>query len=319
MKVHNTTIFMGDTGRSERHGNLPSDEKKSGNTIFAGGLNKTFDPIAQKKKEARQQAMKIISDTWAGDKKIDSDLEERRNKISGLRKEIGQAKSAVNDIESEREKLRESCGVEADSQEEKDLKLLEKEIDAKIPGSNVSVSGEEAERIAQLKAAGLTEYQKRSLGMKEETVYYKNQIYEKEKEIETENAVIRGTRLERLKSDPMVKAQAQAEDIMEAASQEIIGMLAEEAKEHIDEEMEEKKEAAKEKAEEEKELEEKLEKIKEKKEEREELTENILEAAGEMAQMDDVQSEVQQEIKDLVSRMKLLTEDIKGAAVDKTL
>ncbi|MBO5056558.1 MAG: hypothetical protein J6C64_09455 [Lachnospiraceae bacterium] len=319
MKVHNSTIFMGDTGRSERHGNMTADEKKSGSTIFAGSLNKTLDPIAQKKKEARKQAMKIVSDTWAGDKKIDSDLEERRNKIAELRSEIGQARSAINDIEAEREKLREAYGVEADSQEEKDLKLLEKEIDAKIPGSNVSISKEEAEKIEELKAAGLTEYQKRSLEMKEETVYYENQVYEKEKEIEVENAVIRGTRLERLKKDPMVKAQAQAEDILEAASKEIIGMLADEAKEHIDEEMEEKKEAAKEKAEEEKELEEKLEKIKEKKKEREELTEDILEAAGEMVQLDDVQSEVQQEIKDLVSKMKLLEEDIKGAAVDKTL
>lgn len=319
MKVHNTTIFMGDTSRSERHGNMSADEKKSGNTIFAGGLNKSLDPIAQKKKEARQQAMKIVSDAWAGDKKIDSDLEERGNKIAKLRGEIGQERSTVNDIEAEREKLRETYGVEADSQEEKDLKLLEKEIDAKISGSNVSVSKEEAERIKELKAAGLTEYQERSLRMKEETVYYKNQIYEKEQEIEVENAVIRGTKLERLKQDPMVKAQAQAEDIMEAASKEIIGMLADEAKEHIDEEMEEKKEAAKEKAEEEKELEEKLEKIKEKKEESEELTEDILEAAEEMVQFDDVESDVQQEIKDLVSKMKLLEEDIKGAAVDKTI
>lgn len=319
MKVHNTAIFMGDTSRSERHGNMPSEEKKSRNTIFAGNLNKTIDPIAQKRKEARQQAMKIVSDTWAGDKKIDNDLEERRNKISQLQGEIGQARSTVNEIEADREKLRETYGVEADSQEEKDLKLLEKEIDAKISGSNVSISKEEADRIEELKAAGLTEYQKHSLEKKEETVYYKNQIYDKEKEIEVENAIIRGTKLERLKKDPMVKAQAQKEDILEAARKEIIGMLTDEAKEHIDEEMEEKKEAAEKKAEEEKELEEKLEKAKEKKEEREELTEDILEAAEEIVQLDDVQSEMQQEIKDIVSKMNLLEEDIKGAAVDKTL
>lgn len=319
MKVHNTTIFMGDTSRSERHGNISSNEKKSGKTIFAGNLNKNLDPVAQKKKEAQQKAMKIVSDTWAGDGEIDDDLEERRNKISRLREEVGQAKSAVNDIEAERERLRESYGVEADSQEEQDLKLLEKEIDAKTAGSNVHISKEEADRIAELKAAGLTDYQKRSLDMKEETVYYENQIYEMEEEIKVENAVIRGTKLERLKKDPMVNAQKEAENVLEAASQEIMGMLMDEAKDHIDEEMEEKLEAAREKEEEEKELEEKLEKIKEKKEEEEEFTEDILEAAQEITQLDDVQSEVQQEIKDLVSKMKLLEEDIKGAAVDKTI
>ena len=155
--------------------------------------------------------------------------------------------------------------------------------------------------------------------MKKGAEYYENQINEMKKEIEMENSIIRATRLERLKKDPMVKAQKQAEEVMEAASEEIVGMLADEAKDHIDEEMEEKKEAAQEKAEEEKELEEKLEKIKEKKEDQEELAEAIGELTEQTLQLDGVKTDVQEEIKDIVNKMKLLEEDIKGAVVDTTV
>ena len=183
------------------------------------------------------------------------------------------------------------------SQEQRDLELLAKEMDAKTPWKQVSLTKEEGERIEQIRAQGLTEYQERSLEMKKGAEYYENQINEMKKEIEMENSIIRATRLERLKKDPMVKAQKQAEEIMEAASEEIVGMLADEAKDHIDEEMEEKKEAAQEKAEEAKELEEKLEKIKEKKEDQEELAEAIGELTEQTLQLDGVKTDIQEEIK----------------------
>ena len=318
MKIQNTTIFMGDASRSQRHGKAEQDRTGNKN-IFAGGLNQKFDPIAQKRQQAREQAMKIVGDTWAGDKKIDDDIEGRRNRILQLRGEIRQARGSVREIEEQREALRESCGVEADSQEQRDLELLAKEMDAKTPWKQVSLTKEEGERIEQIRAQGLTEYQERSLEMKKGAEYYENQINEMKKEIEMENSIIRATRLERLKKDPMVKAQKQAEEIMEAASEEIVGMLADEAKDHIDEEMEEKKEAAQEKAEEAKELEEKLEKIKEKKEDQEELAEAIGELTEQTLQLDGVKTDIQEEIKDIVNKMKLLEEDIKGAVVDTTV
>lgn len=250
MKVHNTTIFMGDITGEERRGNTGSGKTGSSKNIFAGNLNNNIDPIAQKKKEARKQAMKIITDTWDGDRQIDNDIKERQNRIDKLRGELHQLR-------------KDSEGVEDD--------------------------------------------------------YYKEQIANIEKEIETENAIIRGTKLERLKKDPMVAAKNQADEVMDAASKEIVGMLMDEAKDHIDEEMEKKLEEAKKKAEEKKEQEEKLEKTKEKKEQQEELTEKIIESTEQMAEISSAQEDVLQEVKDLVNKMNLLGEDIKGAAVDETL
>lgn len=318
MKVRNTSIFVGNTGRSERHGNLQEENKKS-SAIFAGNLNKQFDPIAQKKKQARGQAMKIISDAWEGERKIDEDIEERRNKIAKLKTDMGKARKQLKDIEEARQELRNSYGVAEDSKEEQDLRLLEKEMDLYRPGKGVSLSKEEMERIAQIKKNGLTQYQQRSLEMKKNGSVYEEEIADIEKEIMEENAVIRGTKLERLKHNPMAKANKQADAVLEAASDEVIGMLVDEAKNHIDEEMEEKKEAAEEKAEEKEEQEEKLESIKEKKEEQKELTEAVTEATEQMLELDDVKTDVQQEIKDMINKMKLLDEDIKGAAVDEVL
>lgn len=318
MKVQNTTIFMGDTSRSERHGDS-RQEKKSGTAVYGGNLNQNLDPIAQKKKQAKEQARKIITDVWASEQEINSDLEERREKITRLRSDVKEAKTALKEIENNRAALRESYGVEEDSQEEQDLKLLEKEIDAGLPGKNVTLTREEQERLAQIKADGLTEYQTRSLEMKESGYDYEKTVYESGKEIQTENAIIRETRLNRLKSSPMLAAQKEADEIMEAARQEIIGMLVEEAKTHVDEEMQEKKEAAEKKAEKEEELEERLEKSREQKEEQEELTEDIRETTEQMTELTGQQTDVQQEIKDLMDKLKLLEEDIKGSSVDQSI
>ena len=67
------------------------------------------------------------------------------------------------------------------------------------------------------------------------------------------------------------------------------------------------------------EIEERIDAAKEKKKENEELTEDILEGVQEAgANASDV-SAAQQEIKDMMNKMKLIEDDIKGAAVDTSV
>jgi len=107
----------------------------------------------------------------------------------------------------------------------------------------------------------------------------------------------------------MRTAKKMAGSILDAASDAIIGMLWEDAKEHVDEELEKLMEAAKEQAEKKEEEEEKLENIKEEKEEQEELTKTIQESSSEQAKLQD-------EIKKIMQEAELLEEDMKGLAVD---
>ena len=115
----------------------------------------------------------------------------------------------------------------------------------------------------------------------------------------------------------MVKARKEAEAILDAASKEIIGMIMEEAKDTIDEESKENQEKAEKLEEIQEEKEAFIEEQKEKREETEELLENM--PMEEMLDMGQLKDEIKQEIKNIVSEMKLVAEDIKGALVDESV
>lgn len=156
---------------------------------------------------------------------------------------------------------------------------------------------EMTEEMQAEKAQALSEYQK--------------QLDALDTEMTNLHRALHDTEQGRLEKSPMLDAQEMADEILEAASKEIIGMVWEEAKDHIDEEQKKREEQAEKAAEKKEELEEKLEKAKEDREEAEELTEAIKEAVS----MDDVK----REINDMLDKMKLIQEDIKGAKVDETL
>ena len=119
----------------------------------------------------------------------------------------------------------------------------------------------------------------------------------------------------------MQKAQEQAEAIEEAAGKEILGMLAEEGKEHVDKEQEEKAEQAEEAKEAKEEQEELLAKRKDEREEARERAEALAESlpTEQLLSLDKIQDDINKEIQNIVDKMKLIEEDIKGAAVDRTL
>ena len=155
--------------------------------------------------------------------------------------------------------------------------------------------------------------------MLEQEVPYATAAYEAKQEIMVENQIITATELERLKTHPMVDAGKQADAIMDEASKEIVGMLVDEAKDHIDEEAEKEKEKAETEKEKKEELQARIDATKEKKKEDEKLTEDILEGVAKASSATNEVSAAQQEIKDMMNKMKLIEDDIKGAAVDKSL
>ena len=265
MRVKNISFYMGNNVVQRKH----SEENK---IIDGRGTAMASDSIAAKKAQAQKKAMKIIGDALSGDKQIDDDLNERREKVRTLQKENGENKAAMKDLQDQREKLLEQ-GYAADSDEVKNL-------------------DEQVKSYAEL-------------------------ISDAEDEIQMENAVVRQSKLERLKSDPMVKAREQADSVLEAASDEILGDLIAEGKQHIDEKLEEEKKKAEEAKEKKEELEEQIEARKEDKKEQEKLTEDILEAAKKMENTGNTVSDAQQAIKTLMNKMSLVEDDVKGAAVDQ--
>lgn len=314
MRVQNQAIFMGDSAQKAAYS--VTQGKEGQKSIFAGNRNEKPDLIAMRQQQARKQVMKIVGDAWEGDRKLEDSLKESRDNLKGYQKIVGEANEELKQIREERQAVKERYKVEEGSKEEQDLKLLEKEIDAKRRGSGVFLTIEESEQIAQLEAEGLTEYQTRCLELKKISTSNEEKLEDAKKGIEQENAAIRSMKEANLKSQAMTKAEKAASEIEDGVKDEIIGMLIGEAKDHIDEEMEEKKEAAEEKAEEEKEEQEKLEKQKAQKEEKEAFTQEIADSTDFIAEAESAMGEVQKEIKKIMDEMKLLNEDLKGAAVD---
>lgn len=147
---------------------------------------------------------------------------------------------------------------------------------------------------------------------------YNKQVMDAENELTSENAVIRQTKIERLKSNPMGEARDQADAVMAAARDEIMGMLIAEGREHIDRKQEEEKKKAEAAEEKKQEQEAKLEAKKEDREEQKKLTENIVEASRELnGGAKDSVARAQQEIRDMMNRLKLVEADVKGATVDQ--
>ncbi len=297
--------------------------------------NSQPDPIEQKRALAKKQAYKMVSDTFDSERKIDSEFKEREDAISRYQDEMGEAKQKIREIDEEKEKLRLEYGVEADSQEQKDLEILEK------LSQNAEMSDEEAERAFELlmdgKAGGYTEYQQRALRLNGFKGPHNKVIQDAQKGIIEENAVIRSMAHERLKHHPMVEAAVNADKILESASKEIIGMLQDEAVDHVDEKFEEELEKAEEKKEEKKEEKEKLEEAKERREEMEALA-NPEKAEREkdrsdsetdpviadpvteaMLKMDQARKDIKQEVSDLMMKMNLAAEDLKGIKIDELL
>lgn len=319
MKIEHTNVFMGDNTKAIRN-EKTSKPNSQCTAIFAGNSALTQDdPIKKKREEACKKAMKIVGDAFASEQKIDDDLASRKSHIDELRDNMNQAQAAMNQIDQEKNQLRESKGIAVDSEEQKDLELLEKRSASKRVGSEVSLTKEDQERLAQIDAKGMTEYQKQAMEMEGYKAPYRKNISDSKKQIVEENAIIRGVMLERLKSNPMLDATQEADSIMEAADDEIMGMLIQEGRDFINEKHQEEEEAAKEKAAEEKEKEEQIEAIREDtKEQKERVEKNKIENLTEQVlDLDKAQTDIKAEVSDIVDKMSLVIEDIKGSVVDQ--
>lgn len=337
-------MFANSKSRIQRNRQDKSSKKKQGAAIYAGDLNMGQDSILAKKKRAQREAMKMISDVFKSDLKTDQEQKNRQMNIEELKKENTAAKSRLKDIEDMQNNLMEEYGVTEDSREQQDLELIRKVTKATDPLEKAELTDEEKMRYAQMQEEGLTDYQKKALALDEDAKAINAEITDNKTSIRREEEAYKDTKLELLKKSPMTGAKRQAEELLEAARKEMIGALYNESKEHIDEKAEEAREEQKEKKAR-KEEEGKKEALQEaKKLEREILIEqaqdNSQSRAAALSAKEKVRNqavlqeqinagvfndvnkdvvksnELEQEMKDLLEKMRLLQEDLKGAAVD---
>lgn len=249
--------------------------------VFSGKVQFPQDKIAERRKAAQEKAMNIVKAAFAGERILDASVEEMQTSIEKGKEEMLAQKAELNRIAEEKEKLK---------------------------GNNFLSSEEYERELVELNKA---------------ESHFKGLIADGKKYEDRTIQALTDIKIERAKSNPMVDATKEAEAALEAGGKEVIGMLFEEAKEHMETELEKKQEAAEKKAAEEKELEERIEEMRaEKKEERDTETpaiEQLEKSTRRMVKIAETGEAIQKELKNVVDRLKLDLEDLKGAAVDEEL
>lgn len=244
--------------------------KKQGKTKSVQmGASMQPNPVQEKKEAALRKARKIVSDVFEGDNKVTLDMEKRRANIKKLQGESREAQTELNKINNQKAEWKKEYGITDDSQEQKDLELLEKRQDSQWPGSGIVLTPEEKEQLAEIDAKGLTEYQQRSLEVNKDAGMYRNIVESNKPQIKAENDAIYGMKqsiLAKPYEQGMGFAQDTAEDIKLAASKEAAYGMINEVKDKVDEETKEAEEKAEERKAEKEEKEAKLEARKEQEE-----------------------------------------------------
>ena len=328
-------LFVTNENAAKRRAAEKKGTEKKG-TIYAGDVGLRPDSIQMKRRQAQKKAMKIMKDTFASDLEIDQSMRGMAARASELRDQTAENHREYDQIAVTRNELAENYGIEEDSQEVEDLELLRKEKEAANPASGVYLSYMEERALAKIHEQGLTAYEKDMLELDDKEKLLENQIKGDEMSIKSIRTSLSDTKIERLKSEPMQEAQAEAEEIMMAANKEIYGDLVNEGKKHIEEKMAEEKEKAAKRAEKKEEEEEKEANRKEQealqeawvegtKEAVESKRENLPDAADidNMASYNNpdaaAKTKADREIEQMLEAMQLLQDDIKGAAVDAGL
>nr|WP_297708224.1 hypothetical protein [uncultured Butyrivibrio sp.] len=317
--------------------------QKSGNLSSISGANLKGESLIQQRQGlAKKQALKVVSDAFGGEKKLDAQMQSIKDEIKRLQDEINEKTANTMENDARLKELQEAYGIDPDSEENNELSKLA----FKMNNSKDGLSDEEKSKMS--------EYQQQAL-------YYVAKNQQNSLDIDRAKAQQMGNvqgyadmKRERAKSQDMLKAQDEAEDIMEAAGEEAIALLTQEAVEHVDEEQKEREEEAKEAAEKKKEEKKEEAKKLEKEAMQQEMIENIKEHAAESQRtsadakravarreraeanrvdaegvqktiisdgtsIEDTQNAVNTEITNILNKLSLLSSDVKGSAIDSQL
>lgn len=308
-------------GKRNRRAQDPQSTKKNvdGRFLIAGSSK---EQIEKKRKLAQKQAMKLVKDAFSGDQAIKQTIEDLKAQKAETVAEYQEKMKQIGNISEEKDKLRETYGIAQDSQEQKDLELLEKYQNNKLGIFSDDFSKEEIDRLKELANEPRTEYQKQVLALngKKAALQSDADLMQQQIMVLTQNQS--DAKVDQLKSQDMLKAGDAAEEIQKAASDEIVGMVIADAKEKLDKELEEKKEEAEKKTEEKEEQDERIEKAKEERKEDREMIEGDLDAeklqadASLQKQSVTQSEETTQRINQIMKKNHLINEDLKGIEID---
>lgn len=309
-------------------------------TLFAGNITgKGSDlesRIQQKRDQARKQAMKLINDAWDADKKAADGIDALNKDKQEQLDKLNEYKQSLKDVNEREKQLQEEYNIDPDSQEQKDLELLKKYQNYSNGSDYADFSKEEVERLKELQNTPRTEYQDKALMLNGYRGEVRNRISLAEYKLMAISESVHDSKIDRLKSQDMLKADDSADKILDAAEKDVLGMVIDDTKENIDKKMEEEQKKAEEAADKRDEQQERIDKAKEERSEQQERIDESKQDAKEQREIirndaktdildinnglskKDVNNveEVQKHIQKMLNDEKLINEDLKGIKID---
>ena len=289
-------------------------------TLSAGNItgrgSQLESRIQQKRDQARKQAMKLINDAWDADKKaadgIDALNKDKQNQLNRL----SEYKQSLKEADEREKQLQEEYNIDPDSQEQKDLELLKKYQNYSNGSDYADFSKEEVERLKELQNTPRTEYQDKALMLNGYRGEVRNQISMTEYKLMAISESVHDSKIDRLKSQDMLKADDSADRILDAAEKDVLGMVIDDAKENIDKKMEE--EAAKKRDEQQERIDDSKQDAREQREIiRNDAKTDMLDINNGLSGKDvNNVEEVQKHIQKMLNDEKLINEDLKGIRID---
>jgi hypothetical protein len=296
----NVTINISGNKQStgESHTSSAKKSKNSSNVIFAGDLNIKDDMVESKKRLAGRNALKTLIEQYQNDKGLDGKVLDMKENQRKLLADADLASKNVRDLKSLKVGLMSSYGVSKDSQEQKDLDLLEKSIFS--PDKMTEDDNQQLKNIGPL-----TDYQKAALKNDSMQKIFQERVDNAANDIININHSITSMALERLKTHPMIDAQKEAAQIIEDAGKEVIGILLKDAKDNVDETAKKNKEEAVKEQEEQ-----------DKKDAASKDTDDVDNTSLSISEQTK-QIQNADELKLVASKQNLIEDDIKGLVVDE--
>lgn len=284
-------------------------------SVDASGLNLQQDTVLSKQIQAQKKALKGILNAYGIEQGISDSINEHLKKAEELTEEANMNLSKVKRLEGLKSELKKTYDIGDDSMEQKDLELLVKQERIERRETKEVLSVEEKKRLSEM--GPLTEYQTAALDYEKAILEFNTRAKDAVNNSFYNNRVAEALKIEQGKLHVQVDARKAADDIMEQATKEIIGMLLDEGKDRVDDKIEENKEEAEKRAEEEAQK----EKLKEKNESatKEVVIGQTISQLGDIAEADSAKNKLQTEIRIMVAKQKILEEDVKGLEVDQQI
>ncbi len=98
---------------------------KSGNLSSVSGANLKGESLVQQRQGlARKQALKVVSDAFGGEKKLDAQMQSIKDEIKRLQDEINEKTANTMENDAKLKELQEEYGIDPDGEESKELSKL---------------------------------------------------------------------------------------------------------------------------------------------------------------------------------------------------